>query len=67
VEEDIMTATPPIDLQNRGRVRRLPGVLAGLLTLLAAAAGIVLVPNLVAAWLGRMAARTRPAVAPRSE
>ena len=35
--------------------------------LLAGVAGTVLVANLVAAWPGRVAARTRPAVALRSE
>jgi predicted lysophospholipase L1 biosynthesis ABC-type transport system permease subunit len=35
--------------------------------LLAAATATVLVANLVAAWPGRMAAQTRPAVALRSE
>jgi hypothetical protein len=37
------------------------------LALLAAATATVLVANLVAAWPGRMAARTRPALALRSE
>jgi hypothetical protein len=37
------------------------------LALLAAVAGTVVVANLVAAWPGRLAARTRPAVALRSE
>jgi ABC-type lipoprotein release transport system permease subunit len=37
------------------------------LTLLAGVAGTVLVANLVAAWPGRVAARTSPAVALRSE
>jgi hypothetical protein len=35
--------------------------------LLAGVAGTVLVANLVAAWPGRVAARTRPGVALRSE
>jgi hypothetical protein len=50
----------------RARLRARRRALVGL-ALLAGVAGTVLVANLVAAWPGRVAARTRPAVALRSE
>jgi hypothetical protein len=57
------------DLTNLERVGYLPGLLAGLVALLAlgTVTRALVVANLVAAGPGRTAARTRPVVALRSE